>query len=75
MGSSLQRPFLLTMQTDGNLVMYDQYGRAVWASNTYEIGIAPHSLAMESDGNLVIYDANWVATWNTGSWNYRICRN
>ena len=56
--SSLQKPFSLSMQTDGNLVMYDQYGRAVWACNTYEIGIAPHSLAMESDGNLVIYDAN-----------------
>jgi hypothetical protein len=61
------------MQTDGNLVMYDQYRRVVWATNTHYKGQAPHKLIMQSDGNLVIYDANWSATWHSGTYNYRIC--
>ena len=71
--SRLQRPFSLTMQTDGNLVMYDQYGRAVWSSNTYAKGQAPHKLIMQSDANLVIYDNNWVPIWHTNTFNYHIC--
>ena len=61
------------MQTDGNLVMYDQYWRAVWHTSTSFKGQSPHRLVMQSDGNLVIYDANWVARWNSGTPNYRIC--
>ena len=61
------------MQTDGNLVIYDQYDRAVWNTGTFTRGQKPHRLIMQSDGNLVLYDANWVATWNTGTWNYNIC--
>jgi hypothetical protein len=61
------------MQNDGNLVIYDQYYRVVWATYTTFKGQAPHKLIMQSDGNLVIYDANWSATWSSGSWNYHIC--
>jgi hypothetical protein len=72
-GSSLQRPFSLFMQGDGNLVMYDQYNRAVWESKTSLKGQAPHRLILQADGNLVIYDANRVATWSSRTFNYRIC--
>ena len=54
-------------------MIYDQYRRAVWASNTVNKGQRPHRLEMQSDGNLVLYDANSRATWSAGSNNYRIC--
>ena len=48
--------YLLAMQRDGNLVLYDRSGgglRALWASNT--AGQAVNDCAMQTDGNLVIY--------------------
>jgi len=45
--------FRVSMQTDGNLVIYDAYGTAQWATGTY----LPNSyLRVQSDGNVVIYD-------------------
>jgi cell wall-associated NlpC family hydrolase len=49
------------MQSDGNLVVYDNGNRAIWWSGTQASG---SSLAMQSDGNLVIY-AGGRAIWNT----------
>jgi len=46
--------FRLSMQTDGNLVVYDANGRAQWASNSY----LPNSyLRVQPDGNVVVYDS------------------
>jgi hypothetical protein len=47
--------FQLTMQSDGNLVLYDNArGRKVlWSSGTQ--GQAVNNCIMQSDGNLVIY--------------------
>ncbi|KAF9149233.1 hypothetical protein BGX21_005351, partial [Mortierella sp. AD011] len=46
----------LIMQTDGNLVMYDKKGKAIWASDTANSQKHETSrLAMQDDGNLVIY--------------------
>jgi len=45
--------FSVSMQTDGNLVIYNAYGTAQWATGTY----LPNSyLRVQSDGNVVIYD-------------------
>lgn len=44
----------LIFQSDGNLVVYDEFGRARFASNTVGRG---QRLILQSDGNLVIYDA------------------
>jgi hypothetical protein len=60
-------PYRVAMQNDGNLVVYDTYNRAVWASNTQHKGSPPHCLVMQDDGNLVIYDANNHATWASGT--------
>ena len=54
----------LTMQGDGNLVLYDKFSgraRAVWASNT--AGHPGARAAMQGDGNLVVYAAGGQPLW------------
>jgi hypothetical protein len=48
-------------QGDGNLVLYDEAWRPLWASHTENS--VPGALVMQGDGNLVIYDGNGVAIW------------
>lgn len=67
----------LIMQTDGNLVIYDDAGEAIWASGTR--GSGGVRAVMQTDGNFVIYrsrtsmapsEAVWSsATYgNPGAW-------
>ncbi|GEM_PF-593588 len=49
-------------QTDGNLVLYNQGGRAIWDSRTNGRG---HRFAVQSDGNLVVYASNGKASWSS----------
>lgn len=53
----------LKMQDDGNLVIYDQNGKALWASNT--AGNPGAYDVMQSDGNYVIYVDTPI--WSTGT--------
>jgi len=55
----------LTLQSDGNLVLYNSAGAATWASNT--AGKPVTQLAMQSDGNLVLYGTNGQALWNSNT--------
>lgn len=55
----------LTMQADGNLVVYSQAGQALWSSNTQ--GNPGARLVTQTDGNLVIYSASGVARWSTST--------
>jgi hypothetical protein len=48
------------MQGDGTLVIYDQGGQLVWASNT---GTPGSRLVIQDDGNLVIYGSNGAPVW------------
>jgi hypothetical protein len=58
--------YQLAMQSDGNLVLYNNFGRAIWASNT--AGNPGAYLAMQaSDGNLVIYGASGTPLWASGT--------
>lgn len=50
----------LVMQDDGNLVDYDENGRARWASGT--VGRGDHAV-MQSDGNFVVYTAAGSPVW------------
>jgi hypothetical protein len=52
----------LTMQADGNLVVYRD-GAAVWASNTEGRGQTAY---LQGDGNLVVYGAS-EAVWASGT--------
>jgi hypothetical protein len=54
----------MSMQHDGNLVIYGPANEAVWASGTS--GHPGAFLAMQNDGNLVIYDG-WTALWASGT--------
>ena len=56
-------PTHITMQDDGNLVIYDTYMNPTWASHTEYKGTKPHVLTMQTDGNLVVYDGNGNPTW------------
>jgi hypothetical protein len=51
---------------DGNFVLYDVQGHALWASNTVNRG---HILRVQDDCNAVIYDEFGNAVWaaNSGS--------
>jgi hypothetical protein len=67
---------LLLMQTDGNLVIYDEARRARWASNTVGEG----GFAMfQQDGNFVVYSPANSPVWasNTCCWggNYLSVQN
>lgn len=53
--------FSLILQSDGNLVLYEECGTALWASNT--AGIAVTSCNMQTDGNLVIYAEAGNPVW------------
>jgi hypothetical protein len=60
-------PRHITMQADGNLVIYGANGKATWASRSYGKGRAPFKLVMQIDRNLVIYDKR--GTPHLGHWN------
>lgn len=56
--------YTLTMQRDGNLVLYSP-SRALWQAGT---GGNPLSrLAVQPDGNMVVYDMNQRPLWWTGT--------
>lgn len=57
--------FQLIMQGDGNLVLYDGAGKALWASGTYHHPGA--DAVMQTDGNLVVYDSTGHALWASGT--------
>ena len=45
------------MQDDGNYVVYDSAGTAIWDSKTMGRGTGPYRITMQSDGNFVLYDS------------------
>lgn len=62
-GESLQSPngqFSLTLQDDGNLVLYAG-SDAVWATGTNGQPVA--RATMQADGNLVLYSSEGEAVW------------
>lgn len=64
-GESVSSPsgsFRLIMQGDGNLVVYNAAGRAIWATMTFVPG---SYLAAQRDGNLVLYDPYGSPVWAT----------
>ena len=58
--------YLLTLQSDGNLVIYRKpSNRAVWSSQTQGRGV--DKAVMQYDGNFVLYTAEYAARWHTGT--------
>jgi hypothetical protein len=68
---SPNKKYRLTIQTDGNLVIYTAT-RPIWATNTW---LKPVKfVAMQSDGNLVLYDETMKPYWDSGTWNRGLSR-
>ncbi|GAB3849597.1 beta-1,3-glucanase family protein [Dactylosporangium cerinum] len=61
--------FRLSMQTDGNLVIYDG-ASPIWATGTWNLPAdrRPTRVDMQADGNLVLYNDANQAAWASGSW-------
>lgn len=64
-GQSLRSPnqlHTLILQTDGNVVLYNQHSQPLWATNTGGL-IKPGKFIMQTDGNLVLYDTDNRPKW------------
>lgn len=62
---------VLTLQNDGNLVIYPQTahttGTALWSTGTYN---HPNdTVFFQADGNLVAYDSDGAVLWSSGTYN------
>ena len=55
--------YMLILQSDGNLVLYNSSGFALWSSHTNGKPISRASL--QSDGNFVLYGTDGKAYWST----------
>ena len=60
--------FSLVMQGDGNLVLYQNGGSALWSTSTH--GNSGAWAAMQTDGNLVVYSSGGSALWASGTQSY-----
>jgi len=56
----------LVLQGDGNLVLYDANGTALWNTGTHGRGTGPYKLALQDDHNLVLYAAGGPI-WSSGT--------
>lgn len=64
-GATLLSPngrYRLTQQSDGNLVLYKDTGKAIWSSHRFG---KHYRTTMQADGNLVTYTASHHAVWST----------
>jgi hypothetical protein len=57
----------LSMQSDGNLVLYTASNSAVWDSGTNGTGVT--RFVMQGDGNAVLQSSSGTAVWSTGTAN------
>lgn len=62
-GTSGHATSTLSMQSDGNLVLYSTSSVALWHTGTH--GNAGAALVMHDSGNLVVYGAAWRVLWMT----------
>jgi hypothetical protein len=69
---SCDKRFYLTMQTDGNLVLYQSQNgltTALWSSGTW---LSTGNVAMmQDDGNFVLYDATRTPIWSSSTWGWQ----
>jgi uncharacterized protein YkwD len=69
-GESLQSDIqlhTLIMQTDGNVVLYNQHSQPLWSTDTGGL-ITPGHFAMQADGNLVLYAVDGSAKWSSNTY-------
>lgn len=54
------------MQTDGNLVLYNDARQPAWAAGVFGTFTNPY-LEVQNDGNLVIYHNGRTPVWASGT--------
>ena len=57
--------YSLTLQADGNLVLYESGGQPVWASGTDGQDVSTANL--QTDGNFVLSSSAGAAVWASGT--------
>ncbi|MEU9350788.1 mannose-binding protein [Streptomyces griseoloalbus] len=57
----------MVMQTDGNLVVYNEERKPIWASMTFGQN---HRAIFQNDGNLVIHNGDDRPIWGAGSYGH-----
>lgn len=76
-GSSLKSHngfYFLTMQKDGNLVLYcGPHRKVIWQTKTYDVAISD-GLVFQSDGNLVLYRFDRKVLWESDTDNTEMDR-
>lgn len=65
--------YQLILQTDGNLVIYDENHTSIWATNMATYGKGDH-LDVQFDGNLVVYDKDHKPLWSTGTYKSKVVK-
>lgn len=58
-------PGKVIMQSDGNLVCYNDDNYPYFETNTRRIGSGPYKLVMQDDRNICLIDAKGVVTWSS----------
>jgi len=64
--------FVLTMQPDGNLVLWQHGVGALWSSRTS--GTSGRTAIMQPDGNFVVYDASHRPLWHSDTFGHQGAR-
>lgn len=64
--TSLDGRFKLSLQSDGNLVLYGPEWDPIWQSGTS--GKTVSSAIMQGDGNFVLYGPGSIPIWNSGTY-------
>ena len=61
--------YRISLQNDGNLVLRDRDGSALWGSQSHTVQGSgpPYQLKMEHNNELVIYDSTGNATWTSAT--------
>ena len=57
--------YTFIFQYDGNLVLYNSSGEAIWASGTNNKNA--HGFSVQADGNVCIYTKDGTCIWDTGT--------
>jgi len=60
-------PYSLTLQTNGNLCLFDGTGTSLWCTQTSHQGIGPWRAVLQADRNFCIYDSQNSSQWCTNT--------
>jgi hypothetical protein len=60
--------FKLTFQSDGNLVLRNEFGQIT--SQTGIVMTNPGKTVLQADGNFVVSDASGTVYWSSGTWGF-----